>query len=78
MTEDLLSLWRNIDRAGGIDSYIEQQLIKNNYLVKRKETDSMSKTELEKYKKALKEESAKKKELKKKLGKHIKHLISFT
>lgn len=63
---DLLKLWQEIESAGNIDNYIEKQLVKNGYLVERRDTEDMSKKELERYKKQLKQEAKAKKELKKK------------
>ncbi len=54
----LVDLWQGIDRAGGIDNYVQKQLQERGYLVERKATDEMSKVELGRYKKALKAEAA--------------------
>ena len=59
----MLETWRAVESAGGRDKYIEAQLKEKGYLVERKPTDSMSKAELERYKKALKEEAAEKRKL---------------
>ena len=72
-------MWGAISEAGGIDAYIEKQLIANNYLVERKDTDNMSKAELERYKKTLKKEAEEKRKLKKETWQaykatHIVHL----
>lgn len=76
---DLLNLWQDICRAGGTDAYIEKQLVEHGYLVERKDTTSMSKDELKRYKKTLKEEAAQKRKLKKDIwlaykAAHIVHL----
>ena len=59
----MLETWRAVEAAGGRDKYIEAQLKEKGYLVERKPTDSMSKAELERYKKALKDEAAEKRRL---------------
>ncbi|MEZ4379909.1 MAG: reverse transcriptase family protein [Nannocystaceae bacterium] len=60
----LVDLWRGIDQAGGIDKYVQKQLQERGYLVERKPTDSMSKAELARYKKQLKDEAAERRRLK--------------
>lgn len=60
---DLMTLWRNIEQAGSADAYIQQQLTERGFVVERRATDSMSKRELEQYKKQLREEAAEKKRL---------------
>ena len=62
---NLNDLWRAIDQAGGIDAYVEAQLVERGYVVERRDTDSMSKRELAEYKKQLKAEAAEKRRLKK-------------
>ena len=57
-------LWRAIEAAGSVQDYIDGQLRELGYLVERRETDQMSKRELDDYKKSLKEEAAEKKRLK--------------
>ncbi len=59
----LLDLWRSIEQAGGRDKYIQQQLKEKGYLIERKPTDNMSKAELDRYKKTLKEEAAERRKL---------------
>ena len=54
----LLDLWRSVEQAGGRDKYIQAQLKEKGFLIERKPTDTMSKAELERYKKTLKEEAA--------------------
>ena len=72
-------LWQSIQNAGGVNEYVTKQLSENGFLVKRRETDNMSKRELTNYKKELKEESAERKRLKQEAwkvyqSKHIVHL----
>lgn len=72
-------LWRSIRNAGGVDSYINQQLKSLGFLVDRRETSELSKAEHKVYKKALKEEALEKQKLNKKVWaaykkEHIVHL----
>jgi len=60
---ELLSLWGDIARAGGVRAYIDAQLTERGFLVKRRPTDGMSATELKRYKAELKREAAEKKTL---------------
>ena len=62
---DLLTLWRNIQQAGGRAAYIQAQLTERGFLVERRETDGMSERELEEYKKSLRAEAAERKKLQK-------------
>lgn len=62
-TTDISTLWRDISAAGGIDAYIRERLETQGFLVRRRDTDRMSKTELKRYKQALKTESAERKKL---------------
>ncbi|MBK8259733.1 MAG: RNA-directed DNA polymerase [Nannocystis sp.] len=62
-TTRLLDLWRSIEQAGGRDRFIQQQLTERGFLVERKPTEGMSKAELERYKKSLKEEAAERRKL---------------
>ena len=76
---DIEAIWRGVEQAGSIDSYIESQLQELGYVVERRETDGMSKRELADYKKSLKEEAAEKSRLNKEAwlayrSKHIVHL----
>lgn len=57
------TLWQAISQAGGIDAYIQSELQTRGFLVKRRETDGMSKTELKRYKVALKKEAAERRQL---------------
>lgn len=59
----LLDLWRSIEQAGGRDKYIQAQLKEKGFLIDRKPTDNMSRAELERYKKTLKEEAAERRRL---------------
>lgn len=61
---DISTLWRDISAAGGIDAYIQAQLQEHGFLVRRRDTDRMSKAELKRYKQALKAEAAERKTLK--------------
>jgi RNA-directed DNA polymerase len=78
-TTDYESLWRSIEQAGNINSYIESQLRELGYLVERRDTDGMSKRKLADYKKSLKAEAEEKRRLKRQVWKayqtkHIVHL----
>jgi hypothetical protein len=73
------SLWQAIEKAGSMHAYVRQQLQQNGYLVARHPTDGMSKSELDKYKKELKQEAAEQRRLQKEAwqaykSKHIVHL----
>jgi len=57
-------LWSQIEQAGGIDKYVQNELETKGFLVKRRLTDNMSKKELTKYKKSLKTEALEKKKVK--------------
>ncbi|WP_169976933.1 reverse transcriptase family protein [Tautonia rosea] len=76
---DLLSLWRAIEQAGGIDAYVNNQLVERGFLVARRDMDTMSDRERTAYKKQLKEEAAHRRELKREAwnayrARHIVHL----
>lgn len=76
---DLLSLWRAIEHAGGIDAYVNTQLAERGFLVARRDVDTMSDRERTAYKKQLKEEATHRRELKREAWKayrarHIVHL----
>src|SRR4051812_36679571 len=60
----LLDLWRNIGQAGGVNAYVQAQLRERGFVLERKKTDGMSKSELSAYKKSLKEEAAERRRLK--------------
>ena len=73
------NLWNDIEKAGSMNAYVRQQLQQNGYLVARRATDGMSKSELDKYKKELKQEAVEQRRLKKQAwqaykSKHIVHL----
>jgi hypothetical protein len=76
-TTDYESLWRSIEQAGSINSFIESRLRELGYLVKRRETDRMSKRELADYKKSLKTEAKEKHRLKQQAWKayQAKHIV---
>jgi retron-type reverse transcriptase len=64
-TTDLISLWRTINTAGGVEAFVTAELTRRGFLVQRRETDGMSDRELEKYKKELKAEAEERRKLKK-------------
>ena len=73
------TVWQAIESAGSINAYVRQQLQQHGYLVERRPTDGMSKSELDKYKKELKQEAAEQRRLKQEAwqaykSKHIVHL----
>lgn len=75
----LATLWGDIEKAGSINAYIRAQLEKNGFMVERRPTDNMSASELERYKKQLKQEAAEQRRLRKEAwqaykAKHIVHL----
>lgn len=78
-TSDLITLWRTISTAGGIEAYVTAELTRRGFLVQRRETDKMSDRELDAYKKQLKAEAAERRKVRKeawlayKAG-HIVHL----
>ena len=60
---DPLTLWRQIVQAGGVRAYVDGQLRERGFLVERRDADKMSDREKEQYKKALKQEAAEAKKL---------------
>ena len=73
------TVWQAIESAGSINAYVRQQLQQHGYLVERRPTDGISKSELDKYKKELKQEAAEQRRLKQEAwqaykSKHIVHL----
>ncbi|QEL13295.1 reverse transcriptase family protein [Limnoglobus roseus] len=64
-TTDPIALWQSILQAGGVRAYIDAQLKERGFLVTRRDADAMSDREKDQYKKALKQEAAEKKKLKK-------------
>src|ERR1700736_3991307 len=76
---DLITLWRAIAQAGGIQGYITTQLKDRGFLVERRETEGMSDHDLTDYKKALRAEAEERRKLKKECwlaykANHIVHL----
>jgi retron-type reverse transcriptase len=76
---DPLTLWRNIQQAGGVQAFIDAQLRERGFLVQRREVDQMSDRERDEYKKALKAEAQEKRKLRKETwqayrANHIVHL----
>ena len=61
---DLETIFRGIEQAGSVDAYVDSQLRERGFLVERRPTDGMSKRELARYKKQLKEEATEKRKLK--------------
>lgn len=61
---DLETICRGIEQAGTIEAYVNSQLRELGFLVERRATDDMSRRELARYKKQLKEEAAEKRKLK--------------
>ncbi|MEL6110790.1 MAG: reverse transcriptase family protein [Planctomycetota bacterium] len=61
---DLETICRGIEQAGSMDAYIDGQLRERGFLVERRETDNMSRRELARYKKELKDEAEEKRKLK--------------
>jgi hypothetical protein len=62
---DPLTLWRQIAQAGGVQAYVTAQLRERGFLVERRDADQMSDREKDQYKKALKQEAAERKQLRK-------------
>lgn len=76
---DREKLWENIEKAGGINRYVTQQLEERGYKVERQPTDSMSAAALKRYKATLKKEAAEKRKINKEAwsaykATHIVHL----
>ena len=72
-------LWQAIEKAGSVNAYVQEQMRKHGFLVARRPTDNMSKSELEKYRQELKKEAAEQRRLHKEAWeayktKHIVHL----
>ncbi len=63
--EDVQRIWGDIRTSGGRLAYIDRELERQGLLVERRETDNMSKSQLNTYKQSLKKESAARKALKK-------------
>ncbi len=62
-TQNEMILWRNVRNAGGVDSYVNDQLEKLGFIVKYRDASDLSKAELKIYKKALQDEALEKKKL---------------
>src|SRR4051794_22892130 len=62
-TTDPLTLWRHIQQAGGPRAYVDGQLRERGFLVERRDANTMSDREKDQYKKALKQEAAERKKL---------------
>lgn len=58
-------LWQDIEQAGGRYPYVQQQLVKQGFLVERQPVDNMSPKERERYKKSLKQQALEQNKLKK-------------
>lgn len=72
-------IWQAIEKAGSVNAYVREQMQKNGFLVTRRPTDNLSKTELEKYRQELRKEAAEQRRLNKEAwqaykSKHIVHL----
>ncbi|MDP6444867.1 MAG: reverse transcriptase family protein [Pirellulaceae bacterium] len=60
---NLDEIFRGIEEAGSIDSYVDAQLRDRGFLIERRATDDMSKRELARYKQQLKDEAAERRRL---------------
>ncbi len=65
MATRLIDLWRAIAEAGGVDRYVDQQLVERGFLVTRRDPAGLEKAELQRYKRELKREAAERQALKK-------------
>ncbi|MFN8578536.1 MAG: retron St85 family RNA-directed DNA polymerase [Candidatus Sericytochromatia bacterium] len=65
-------IWQEIIQAGSIDKFINNRLLKNGFLVTRRDTDKMDAKQLKEYKDSLKKESEERKKLKKEAWKSYK------
>ncbi|MEO1530339.1 MAG: hypothetical protein AAFX06_33540, partial [Planctomycetota bacterium] len=70
---DLETICRGIEQAGSMDAYIDAQLRERGFLVERRDTDNMSRRELARYKKELKDEAEEKRKLKAAAWKAYRH-----
>ncbi|MDO5767920.1 MAG: reverse transcriptase family protein, partial [Psychrobacter sp.] len=59
------ALWHEIEQAGGRYQYVQQQLVKQGFMVERQPIDNMSPKERDRYKKQLKKEALEARKLKK-------------
>lgn len=78
-TTDLVTVWRSIATAGGIEAYVNAELTRRGVLAPRRETDRMSERELAAYKASLKAEAAERKKVRREAWRaykasHIVHL----
>ncbi|MEK7431980.1 MAG: retron St85 family RNA-directed DNA polymerase [Cyanobacteriota bacterium] len=64
--------WQEIVQAGSVEKYINEKLVKNGFLVTRREVDKMDAKQLKEYKESLKKEAEEKKKLKKETWKAYK------
>ncbi len=65
-SEEIDAIWEELKQMGSREAYIERKLEERGLRVAQRDTKRMSKSELKKYKRALKEESAARKELRQK------------
>ncbi|MEM6925927.1 MAG: RNA-directed DNA polymerase, partial [Myxococcota bacterium] len=75
----LIDLWKAIAEAGGVERYVEQQLVERGFLVTRRDPAGLKKAEPDRYKRELKREAAEPRALKQKAWEaykesHIVHL----
>jgi hypothetical protein len=78
-TTDGVSLWRQIQQAGGIPAWVDAQLSARGLLVARRDATTLSDAEKDDYKKALKAEAAERRKLRREAwgayrASHIVHL----
>lgn len=76
---DPLTLWRQIQQAGGPRAYVDAQLRERGFLVARRDADKLPDREKEQYKKALKQEAAERQKLRREAWRaykaaHVVHL----
>ncbi|MEZ6127909.1 MAG: reverse transcriptase family protein [Planctomycetaceae bacterium] len=62
---DLNALWRNVQQAGGIEKYIQQQMQERGFEVERRDTAKMSKRDLDRYRRELKTEATERRRIRK-------------
>ncbi len=60
---DPAALWAAVRAAGGIDAFVNAQLVANGYAVERRESDGMSPRQIKQYKASLKAEAAERRRL---------------
>ncbi|WP_422929578.1 reverse transcriptase family protein [Singulisphaera sp. PoT] len=76
---DLIDLWRAVEQAGGVQPYVQAQLVERGFVVQRRDVDKMSDREKDAYKKSLKAEADERRKLSRKAWEahkatHIVHL----